>query len=186
MTCPPSPSARSLKHSRPKSRLIFKQCRTSGGGTKQLKSNTTLTLTTPRNFSAHWKPFLAPLPLVAPHYCRQTGRRSSRTWRVSASAGRSTSALSWLGPHQLTQTPWIRSPTACTGFAHKTPYHRGDQEGDLLDNLRQSIGKGWHPCWDLQGSRPRCPWGLPQCPVHCLGGGDDARQLPRRPGHLPL
>ena len=32
---------------------IFEQCRTSGGGTKQLKSNTTLTLTMPRNFSAH-------------------------------------------------------------------------------------------------------------------------------------
>ena len=48
MTRPPSPS---LKPSKPKSKLIFEQCRTSVGGTKQLKSNTTLILTTPRIFS---------------------------------------------------------------------------------------------------------------------------------------
>ena len=79
MTRPPSPSGRSLRPSRPKSRLISEQYRTSSGRTKQLKSNSTLTLTTPRNFSARWKPFLAPLPRAEPHYCRQTGRRSSRT-----------------------------------------------------------------------------------------------------------
>ena len=93
MTHPLSPSVRSLRPSWPKSRLISKQCRTSGGGTKQLKSNTTVTLTTPRNFSACWKPFSAPLPLAAPHYCRQMARCSSRTRRVSANAIGSTSAL---------------------------------------------------------------------------------------------
>ena len=59
-------------------------------------------------------------------------------------------------------------------------------KGNPPDNLRQSIRKGWHPCWDLQGSGPRCPWGLPQYPAHCLGGEDDARQLPRCPDRLPL
>ena len=34
--------------------------------------------------------------------------------------------------------------------------------------------------WDLQGSGPWCPWGLPRCPSHCLGGGNDARRLLRR------
>ena len=53
MTRPPSSSVRSLRPSTPKSRLIFEQCRTSCGRTKQLMSNTTLTLTTRRNFSAH-------------------------------------------------------------------------------------------------------------------------------------
>ena len=121
MTRPPSPSVRNLRPSRPKSRLIFEQCRTSGGGTKQLKSNTTLTLTTPRNFSAHWKLFLAPLPRAAPHYCRQMGRCSSRTRRVSANAGGSTSALCWIGTRQLTQTPWIRSPNSPYEFRSLNP-----------------------------------------------------------------
>ena len=121
MTCPPSPSARCLRPFRPGSRLISEQYRTSGGGTKQLKSNTTLTLTTPRNFSAHWKPFSAPLPPAAPHYCRQTGRCSSRTRRISTSSGRSTSALYWIGLRQLTQAPWIRSPNSPYEFRSQNP-----------------------------------------------------------------
>ena len=186
MTRPPSPSARSLRPTRLKSRLIFEQCRTSGGGTKQLKSNTTLTLTMPKNFSAHWKPFLAPLPPAAPHYSRQTGRRSSRTRRsqqaLAGALQHSTESalVSWL------RHPESDPPTASTSFSRKPPYHRGDQEGDPPDNIRQSIGKVWHPCWDLKGSRPRRPWGLPRCPTHCLGGGDDARRLPRCPDRLPL
>ena len=93
--------------------------------------------------------------------------------------------FSWIGPRHLTQ-PESDPPTARTSFARKTPYHRWDQEGDPPDNLRRSIGKGLHPCWDLLGSGPRRPWGFPRCPVHCLGGGDDARRLPRRPDRLPL
>ena len=111
---PPSRSARSLRPSRSKSRLIFEQCRTSGSGIKQVKSNTTLTLTTLR------KPFLVPLPPATPHYCRQMGRRWSKTRRVYKAVG------------------------------------------------------------------PDAIGGLPRCPAHCLGGGDDARRLPRRPDHLPL
>ena len=44
----------------PKSRLIFEQCRTSGGRTKQLKFNTTRTLTTPRNFFSSLKTVFGP------------------------------------------------------------------------------------------------------------------------------
>ena len=40
------------------------------------------------------------------------GKHSSRTRRVSTSTGGSTSALCWIGPPQLTQTPWIRSPNS--------------------------------------------------------------------------
>ena len=121
MPRPLSPHARILRPSRPKSRLIFEQCRTCGCGTKQRKSNTSLTLRTPRNFSTCWKTFSAPLSPDAPHYCHQTGRRSLRTRRVSASAGGSTSALCWIGPRQLTQTAWIRSPNSPYEFRSKKP-----------------------------------------------------------------
>ena len=86
----------------------------------------------------------------------------------------------------LLKRPESDPPTACKSFACKTLYHWGDQEGDPPDNLRQSIGKGWHPYWDLQGSGPRRPWGLPRCPAHYLGGGDDARRFPRHLDCLSL
>ena len=148
MTCPLSQSARSLKPSRPKSRLILEQCRTSGGGTKPLKSNTALILTTPRNFSASWKPFSDPLPPAAPHYCLQMGRRSSRTRRVSASADVSTSALSWIDPRQLTQTPWIRSPNSQNLLPlrrsrgrsiRQSPVEHRERMASLLKSRRQKV-----------------------------------------------
>ena len=155
MTRPPSPSARSLRPSRPKSRLIFEQCRTSGSGTKQLKSNATLTLTTPRNFSAPWKLFLVPLPRAAPHNCRLTGRRSTRTRRVSASAGRSTPALCWIGPRQLTQTPWIRSPKSPYEFRWQNflPSRRSRRQ-----STRQSPAEHWERMASLlRSTRQQAP-----------------------------
>ena len=67
------------------------------------------------------KPFLVPLPRAAPHYCCQTGRRSSRTRRVSASAGESISALCWISPRRLTQIPWIRSSNSSYEFPSQNP-----------------------------------------------------------------
>ena len=93
-------------------------------------------------------------------------------------------------PAESALVSWLRHPesdppTARTSFARRTTYHRGDQESDPADSLRQSIGKGWHPCWNLLGSEPRWPFGLPRCPAYCLGGGDDAGWLLQRPDLSP-
>ena len=103
----------------------------------------------------------------------------SKHWREHFST-----LLNW--PSSIDSDTLNQIPQQPVRVSLAKPYHRGDQEGDLPDNLRQSIGKGWHPCWDLQGSGSRRPWGLPRCPAHCLGGGDDTRRLPRCPDRLPL
>ena len=88
-----------------------------------------------KKFFGTLKTVLAALLRAAPHYCRQTGRRSSSTRRVSASVGGSTSALCLIGPHQLTQTPWSRSPNS--------PYELRSQNPlpSRRSRRRPSVGK---------------------------------------------
>ena len=121
---------------------------------------------------------------VAPHYCRQMGRRSSKTRRVSASAARSTSALCWIGPRQLTRTPWIRSPNSPYEFRSQNPLPpRRSRRQSTRQSPAEHQGKDGIPAEIYKVAGPDA---LPWCPACCLGGGDDSRRLLRYPDRLPL